>query len=122
MPKRLIRPLLALLAGMLVGVLVSTFIRPTCWGPILGVLLSCFLAKVDSLRHGALLGSITTVPIALYASLPSALQTLSQENLSPILNILALLLAALFAAGLGALYGVASAFLLQETRKRNWFV
>lgn len=109
----------SILAGMIVGLLVSVFLKPTCWGPLVGVFVAAYSAKVSSPKEGAIIGAIVLIPIGIYTflQLPAELWA---KNTSGILgNIVGLVLGLLLVSGIGALYGSIIGKLFQITKDKK---
>jgi hypothetical protein len=114
------RVFLGTLVDIVIGVLVTIFIRPSCWGPIVGVILSVFLANLESLKSSAIVGAITMIPIGICGSLLTNQQTKFLEHISPWLIIPIFIFAVALDAGIGSLYGLVIGFLMKKVKERNW--
>ena len=113
------RSIFSVLGGVIVGLLVYTFLRPTCWGPIVGVFLAAYLAKVSSAKEGALIGALVLAPMGIYSSLQTLLQTTANPDRSILVIPFAIILVVVLASGLGALYGSVIGKLFQLTKDKG---
>jgi hypothetical protein len=114
------RSIFSILAGMIVSLLVLISLRPTCLGPLLGVFVAAYLAKVSSPKEGAPIGAIIFVPIGLYYALQIKIsQELANEPLQLLTYVLGLLVGFLLICGLGALYGLIVGRLFQFTKNNG---
>ena len=109
----------SILAGMIVGLLVSIFLKPTCWGAVTGVFVGAYLAKVSSPKEGALVGAIVLVPIAVYGMIQPAFQTNVIDEIGMFATILVFLLVVVLISGIGALYGLVIGKLFQVTKDKK---
>ena len=109
----------SMLAGMIVGLLVSIFLKPTCWGAATGVFVAAYLAKVSSPKEGALVGAIVLVPIAVYGMIQAAFQTNVIDEIGMFATILVFLLVVVLISGIGALYGLIIGKLFQVTKGKK---
>jgi hypothetical protein len=98
--------ILSLLAGIIVALLIAIFLRPACWGPLVGIIVSAYLAKVSSPREGAIVGAIIAIAIDIYAVLQFPVQAIAKTNIGLLGNFVGLVLSLLLASGVGALYGL----------------
>ena len=114
-----IKFLVSLLVGMLVGLSITVFVKPTCLGPFIGVVLSAYMAKVASPRDGAIVGAIVLIPIGIYGFLLTALQLRSLEVLGILGIIPVLFIGVLLISGLGALFGLVVGKLFQITKEKS---
>ena len=110
---------LAILVGMIVGLLFTIFVTPTCWGLILGVFATANLANASSPRDGALVGWVVSIPVGIYATILAAIQMRALENLGSLVLIPFFLLAIVLISGLGALYGLIIGKLFQITKGKK---
>ena len=109
---------LSILVGIIVGLLVFIFLRPSCWGPLIGVFVAAILAKVTTPKHGAIVGMIVLAAIGLYSSVQIAMtQGLANDPIKLLANLLGLFIGLLVFCGVGALYGLMLGKLFQLTRK-----
>lgn len=113
------KSIFSILAGVIVGLLVYTFLRPTCWRPIVGVFLAAYFAKVSAPKEGAVIGALVLAPMGVYAFLQSLTQATANDNRGILVIVFALLLILVFASGLGALYGLLIGKLFQLTRNKG---
>ena len=111
---------LAIFAGMVIAVLVTIFIRPSCLGIIIGVIVSIYLAKAESPKVGALIGAITVLPTGVYITFFVSTQTKAIHYLGLVKSIPFLLLDMIFLSGIGALYGLVIGLLLRKVKDKNW--
>ncbi len=111
--------ILSTLAGMIIGLLVSIFLRPTCWGPIVGVFIAAYLNKVSSPKEGAIVGAIVLTPIGIYATFQALIQTDVQDDTGILATILIFILANVLVPGIGALYGLIIGKLFQLTKDKK---
>lgn len=111
----------SILAGIIVGLLISIFLKPTCWGPLIGVFVAAYLAKVSSPKEGAIIGAIVSLPIGIYALLQIPSQAIAKTTLGLLGNIAGLVLGLLFVSGIGALYGLIIGKLFQFTKTKGVF-
>lgn len=107
--------------GMVVGTLVTIFIRPTCLGPLAGILTASYFAKISSPKEGAIIGSIVMIPIGLYAMFQGAVQTMALDNLSFIEILFYSSIGVLMLCIFGALSGLLIGKLFQLA-KNNKFI
>ena len=108
-----------MLTGMIIGLLASVFLRPTCWGPLIGVFVASYLGNVSSPKEGATIGAIVLVPIGIYAAWQYSTQTIA-ENLTELIgNIVGLVLGILLGSGIGAVYGLIIGKLFQLTKNNK---
>jgi hypothetical protein len=114
------RSIISILVGIIVGLLVFIFLRPACWGPLIGGFVTVVFAKVSSPKQGALVGTIVLAPIGLYSCLQTALtHQFADDPVKLFANILGLVLAFLLFCGVGALYGLILGKLFQLTKKNK---
>jgi len=109
----------SILAGIIVGLLVSIFLKPTCWGPAVGVFFAAYLAKVSSPKEGAIIGTIVLLPIGIYAFLQIPAEAIAKTTIGIFGNIIGLIAGLLLAAGIGALYGLIIGKLFQITKEKK---
>ena len=109
----------SILAGMFVGLLVSIFLKPTCWGAVTGVFVAAYMAKVSSPKEGAIVGAIVLVPIAIYGTIQAAFQTNVVDEMGIFTTILVFLLVVVLISGIGALYGLVIGKLFQLTKNKK---
>ena len=109
----------SILAGMIVGLLVSIFLRPTCWGPLIGVFVAAYLAKVSSPKEGAIIGAIVLVPIGIYALLQIPVEAIAGTTVGKLGNLVGLVLGILLVSCVGALYGLIIGKLFQVTKNKG---
>jgi hypothetical protein len=111
--------LFSILAGMIVGLLVSIFLTPTCWGAVIGVFVAAYMAKVSSPKEGAIVGAIVLVPIAIYGTIQTAFQTNVVDEIGIFTTILVFLLVVVLISGIDALYGLVIGKLFQLTKDKK---
>jgi hypothetical protein len=104
---------------MIVGLLVSILIRPTCWGAITGIFIAAYLAKASSPKEGAIVGAMAVVPIGIYGSVQAALQTDVMDEVGILLTILVFLLLIVCISGIGAFYGLIIGKVFQITKDKK---
>jgi peptidoglycan/LPS O-acetylase OafA/YrhL len=100
------RTFLALLVGVIIGVLITFFITPRSLGTIIGVAIGAYLAKVKSPKQGAIFGAIILIPIGIFLCIIANMQTKTIESLGWLKTIPYLLLVVAILSGIGALYGL----------------
>jgi prepilin signal peptidase PulO-like enzyme (type II secretory pathway) len=114
------RSVFSILAGTVIGLLVSIFLRPNCWGLLIGVSVAAYLAKVSSPKEGAVVGTIALAPIGLYLALQTAMsQGFADEPIHILGNVVGLLVVFLFICALGTLYGLVLGKLFQLIRNKG---
>jgi hypothetical protein len=94
-----------MLVGIVVGLLVSTFIRPTCWAPLIAGFVAIALAKVSTPKDGAKIGAIVLLPIGIYWYLQLPSHVIAKDSVGKLGNLFGVVLGLLFISGVGALYG-----------------
>jgi uncharacterized membrane protein len=113
------RAVLSILSGMIAGLLMAIFFKPVCWGPLVGVLIGAYLAKVSSPQEGAIVGAIVVVPIGIYAFMQIPADASSKTTFDIIRNVLGLFLGLGLVAAAGALYGSIVGMLFQAIKKKS---
>ena len=113
------RSIYSILAGAIVGLLVYTFLRPTCWGPIVGVFVATYLAKVSSAKEGAKIGALVLLPIGFYWYLQLPALIIAKDTVGKLANLLGVLVGLLLISGVGALYGLVLGKLFQITKDKG---
>ncbi|MGE5374763.1 MAG: hypothetical protein ACM3XO_06870 [Bacteroidota bacterium] len=113
------RAILSILLGVIAGLLMAIFLKPVCWGPLVGVLLGAYLAKASSPQEGAIVGAIVAVPIGIYAFLQIPADPSSKTTFDIIRNVLGLFLGLGLVAAAGALYGSIVGMLFQAIKKKR---
>ncbi len=114
------RSIFSILAGTMIGLLVSIFLSPNCWGLLIGVSVATYLAKVSSPKEGAIVGTIALAPIGLYLALQIAIsQGFANEPLHILGNVLGLLVVFLFICAIGAIYGLILGKLFQLIKNKG---
>jgi len=114
------RSILSILAGVSVGLLVSTFLKSVCWGPLIGVFLAAYLAKVPTPKEGAKIGAVVLVPFQMvYAALHYPAESIAKDTAGKLGNLLGVLLAVAFMAAVGALYGFIIGKLFQLAKDKG---
>ena len=109
------RSIFSILIGSFIGVVI-----PTCWGPLIGVFVAAYLARVSTPKEGAKIGAIVVLPIIIaYFALQFPVQNIAGDNSEKLGNLLGLFLGLLLAAGVGALYGLIIGKLFQLTRDKG---
>jgi hypothetical protein len=98
--------LLSILAGMVVGTLMTAFIRPTCWGWVLGIILACYLGKVSLPKEGAIVGYLVMIPIMMYGMYYTAVEQRALESHGALRTVIFSTIAVLLVSTLGALFGL----------------
>lgn len=111
--------ILAMLSGIVVGVLASIFLKPMCWGVIAGVVVAAYFSKVSSPKDGAIVGAIVLVPISMYVFTLAAIQSNASEKLGTLGSILVFFFMIIFSSGIGALFGLAIGKLFQATKGKG---
>jgi hypothetical protein len=111
--------LLSLLAGITIAVLFFLFLRPACWGPLVGVFMAAYLAKVSSPKEGASIGAIVLVPIGILSILQFPVDALSKDPMGRLGNIVGAILVLLTAPGIGAVYGLIIGKLFQMRKNKG---
>ena len=109
----------SILAGMIVGLLVFIFLRPTCWGPLVGVFVAAYFAKVSSPKEGAIIGAIVLIPIGMYGILQIPADETTNDTASTIGTIVGMLLGLGLLSGIGALYGMIIGKLFQMKKDKT---
>src|SRR5215207_3290414 len=104
---------------MIVGLLVSVFLRPTCWGPLVGVFVAAYFAKVSSPKEGAIIGAIVLIPIGMYGVLQFPADETTNDTASTIGTIVGMLLGLVLLSGIGALYGMIIGKLFQMKKDKT---
>lgn len=115
--------ILALLAGMIAGLLFTVFVPPACWGMVLGVFVAAYFARVSSPEDGAVVGAIALIPVGIYLSFQGVIQAKFLENIGmlatlPIFFII-LVIAIVLISVIGALFGLVIGKLFQITKDKN---
>jgi hypothetical protein len=113
------RSIFSILTGIIVGALVSTFIRPTCWGPLIAVLAATYVANVSTPKEGARIGAIVLLPIGVYWYLQMPSLFTATNSTGMLGNLLGLVLGLLLISGVGALYGLILGKLLQLRKNKG---
>lgn len=114
------RFLLAILVGMLIGVTLTIFLPPACFGMLVGVGVAAYIAKAASPKEGALVGAIVMIPIGIYVILWTNAQTKTIQSMGWLAALPFVFLAWLLTLGLGALCGLLVGLLLRFTRNKGW--
>ena len=109
----------SIFAGIIVGLLISIFFKPTCLGPLVGVFVGAYLAKVSSPKEGAIIGAIVLLPIGIYTYLQIPSEAIAKTTVGILGNIVGLVLGLLLVSGIGALYGLIIGKLFQITKKEK---
>ena len=112
----------AILVGAIIGALISVFTNSGGWATIISVTLAAYLAKVSSPKEGAIVGSITIIPIGIYAIALANIQTKALETRGILATIPFLLLGFLIIIGIGALFGLIIGKIFQLTKSRKWMM
>ena len=109
---------LSILAGVLISVLISFFLKTICWEPFISVFVAVYLAKVATPKEGALIGAIVFLPVGIVFALlqPADLAAGIAETFA---NFLVLFLTILIVSGVGAVYGLILGTLLKFTKKNR---
>jgi len=111
----------SILAGIIVGLLVSIFLKPMCWGAIVGVFAAAYLAKVSSPKDGAIVGAIVLVPISIYTFSLGIAQSSVTEKMGITGIFLVFILGVISESGIGALFGLIIGKLFQITKDKRLF-
>ena len=98
--------ILAMLIGMMVGLLLTIFIRPVDLGAVIAVFAAVYLAKVSSPKEGALVGGIVLIPTGIYVTIQVAILNKELEIFGLPVTILIGFITLLLMSGLGALIGL----------------
>ncbi len=115
------RFLLALLAGMALGLLITVLLpKAGCLGFMTGVLVSILLTKTGTPKKDILMGAITVIPAGLYVVCYTNLQTKSTENYGLLGSLPAILITALLILALAAMIGLVLGFVIRKTNSGNW--
>jgi hypothetical protein len=113
------RSILSVLVGILVGVLIYSFLRPACWGPLVAVFVAAYLAKVSTPKEGAKIGTMVLLPIGIYwySQLPALV--IAKDTVGKLGNLFGVVLGLLFISGVGALYGLLLGKFFQLTKNHG---
>jgi hypothetical protein len=116
------RSVYGLLLGILVCLLMVLFLKPTCLGPLFGIIIASTVADVSSPREGAVLGGFIPLPACIYAVYPTIKQSIELSTISNIyLLIIEVVLSSLlglsFVIALGALIGLGMGKFLQSRKQ-----
>jgi hypothetical protein len=111
----------SILAGIIVGLLASIFLKPMCWGAIAGVFVAAYLAKVSSPKDGAVVGAIVLMPISIYTFSLGIVQSSMTEKMGITGIFLVFILGVVSESGIGALLGLIIGKLFQTIKDKGLF-
>ena len=108
----------AILAGIVLNLAFTFFIKIACWGPIISIVLAAYLAGVRTPKEGAITGAIVFIPSSIVIIIQTIMQSNTVDEIGLPLAIVAGSIGVLFGMGLGGLFGFMIAKLYQLAQDR----
>ena len=108
----------AILVGIILNLGFIFFVQIACWGSLISVIVTAYLAGVTTPKDGALIGAIIFAPSSIVIIVQTILRANAVNEIGFPLTIVAAAIGLLFGMGLGGLFGLVVGKLYELVKDR----